>query len=107
MSATIQKLYWHDGNLIGVAFAIDAKGKTSVTLSAAFYRDEQARSRDNYEISCNDVSSFTSTLDSAELRENNRAGNISQGYMKEKTLWVYFADGILKVSARRFRLVKC
>lgn len=107
MNTALNKLYWHDGNLSRIAFDIDKRGKASLSISAAFYENEQAPSREIYEIVCEGVLGFTSTLDSAELKDNMGAGNIANGYLKGDTLWVYFSDGVLKVSARRFRLVTC
>lgn len=106
MTQALNKLFWHDGRLLDIAFSIDAKGKSSVFLSALFYKDEQAPKRDAYQVKCEGVSRFTCTLDIAELKDNMGAGNISNAYLKEKTLWVYFADGLLEVHANKFRLAK-
>jgi len=107
MAKAFDQLFWHDGNLLGVSFSIDSKGKSSVQMEALFYKDEQAPRRDKYQIKCEGVSRFSCTLDGEELKTNMFAGNISSGYLKEKTLWVYFTDGLLEVRATRFRLVKC
>ena len=107
MSKALGNLYWHDGKLAGIAFGMDKKGASSLNLSAELYENEQAQGREPYNIACEGVGNFNCTLDASELKDNLRAGNISNGYLKGDTLWVYFSDGILKVSARRFRVVKC
>ena len=40
MSKALNNLFWHDGNLVDVSFAIDKKGKAIVQLTALFYKDE-------------------------------------------------------------------
>lgn len=89
MSKEFDNLFWHDGNLIGINFVIDSKGKSSLEIGALFYKDEDAQNRNAYIIRCNGVSRFNTTLDSAELKLNAAAGNISSGYLKENTLWIY------------------
>ncbi|CAN7392202.1 hypothetical protein [Acidovorax delafieldii] len=106
MSKSFDKLFWHDGNLTDVSFSVDAKGKSIVQLQALFYKDEQAPQRQPHQIRCEAVSRFQCTLDSDELKRNMFAGNISNGYLKGNTLWIYFTDGLLEVRALRFRLMK-
>jgi hypothetical protein len=107
MTKALDNFFWHDGNLIDVTFTIDKKGQSGVLVTALFYKDEQAPSRDTYKIKCEGVSRFNCTLDSEELKKNMFAGNISNGYLKENTLWVYFTDGLLEIHAKKFRLTKC
>ncbi len=107
MSKALANIFWHDGDLSGIAFDIDEKGKSTLRISARLYGNEQAPTRDLFEIICEGVMRFGSTLDAIELKNNKFAGNISNGYLKDRTLWLYFTDGILEVHARRFRLVKC
>lgn len=107
MSNALNNLFWHDGNLLDISFSIDNKGKSTLRMTALFYKDEDAPLRARYEIKCEGVLRFNSTLDSAELKNNMLAGNISNGYLKDNSLWVYFADGVLEVHAKRFRLARC
>jgi hypothetical protein len=107
MRKTINNLFWHDGNLVDVLFAIDKKGNSSLKITALFYKDEQSSSRDPFCIKCEGVSRFGSTLDGDELKDNMSAGNISTGYLKGSTLWIYLSDGLIEVQAKRFRLTKC
>lgn len=59
------------------------------------------------QIKCDGVLRFNSTLDATELKNNMRAGNISDGYLKGNTLWVYFTDGLIEIHSKKFRLAKC
>ena len=106
MSKALNKLFWHDGNLADISFSIDEKGKTFLQMTAFFYKDEQAQRRGRYQIRCEGVARFNSSLDAIELKDNMCAGNISSGYLKGRTLWVYFTDGILEINAKKFRLTK-
>jgi hypothetical protein len=107
MSKALSNLRWHDGNLVDVVFGIDKKGTSSLQITALFYMNELASSRDAYQIKCEGVSRFNSTLNANELKDNMFAGNIANGYLKDDTLWVYFSDGLIEVQAKMFRLAKC
>lgn len=107
MTKALDNLFWHDGNLVDLSFVIDKKGKSAVQVTALFYTNEQAPSRDAYRIKCEGVSRFNCTLDSVELKNNMFAGNICNGYLKENALWVYFTDGLLEIHAKKFHLVRC
>ena len=104
MTPTLDDLLWHDGNLIALALGLDKQGNATVTLEIALYPDEQARSRQPWRIECQIVSRFHCTLDLAALKQNLGAGHIANGYLKDKTLWLYFSDGLLEISAKQFRL---
>jgi len=107
MTKALNNLFWHDGNLVDVSFAIDKKGKSFLKISALFYLNEDAPSRDAYQIKCESVSRFNCTLDTTELKNNMFAGNISNGYLKDGALWIYITDGLLEVHAKKFSLTKC
>lgn len=107
MTKALHDFFWHDGNLIDISFLIDKQGKSVVQVTALFYKNEQAPSRDTYQIKCDGVSRFNCTLDTAELKNNMFAGNISSGYLKDNVLLVYFTDGLLEIHAKKIRLAKC
>jgi hypothetical protein len=107
MTKIINKLFWHDGNLVDVFFNIDKKGDSTVQIKALLYDDEQATVRNAFQIKCENVLYFNTTLNVAELKNNQFAGNISNGYLKDCELWIYLTDGMLQVRAKKFRLVKC
>ena len=106
MTPTLDDLLWHDGNLIALALGLDKQGNATVTLEIDLYPDEQARSRQPWRIECQIVSRFHCTLDLAALKQNLGAGHIANGYLKDKTLWLYFSDGLLEISAKQFRLAE-
>jgi len=107
MARTLSEANWHDGRLVEVAFSIDKKGRSAVRLIVLLYKNEQAPIRDTCQIDCSNVSRFNCTLDALELKDNMAAGNISNGYVKDQTLWLYFSDGILEVHAKRMRISEC
>ena len=106
MTPTLDDLLWHDGNLIALALGLDKQGNATVTLEIDLYPDEQTRSRQPWLIECQKVSRFHCTLDLVALKQNLGAGHIANGYLKDKTLWLYFSDGLLEISAKQFRLAE-
>lgn len=106
MTPTLDDLLWHDGNLISLALGLDKQGNATVTLEIDLYPDEQTRSRQPWLIECQKVSRFHCTLDLVALKQNLGAGHIANGYLKDKTLWLYFSDGLLEISAKQFRLAE-
>jgi hypothetical protein len=107
MTKAIDKLLWHDGNVVSVSFLIDERGKATVHIAALLYVDESGGERGVYRITCEGVSRFNTTLDVAELKDNRRAGNISNGHLKGSTLWIYVTDGLIEVHAKKFRVEAC
>ncbi len=104
MKKSLSTLVWHDGNLLEISFAINAKGKSSVVVSALLYSDDHTSQRTEFKVECEDVSRFSSSIDAVQLKNNAFAGNISNGYLKVKTLWLYFTDGVVEIHAKKFRL---
>ena len=100
-------MYWHDGNLIEVSFHIDGNGESKLIVTGNFYENDQSPKRGEYKILCVDVTKHNLCLDVVELKDNIFAGNISNGYLKGNTLWLYFTDGILEVIAKNFEATKC
>jgi hypothetical protein len=106
MSEAIDNIWWHDGQLTGIAIDINAKGSCKVRLFANVYPSEQCKVRTPVQLTCKGVDRFASTVDVAELKNNQRAGNISNGYIKGKALWLYLTDGSIEVQAERFSVVE-
>jgi len=69
---------------------------------SALFKDGETPQREAYQIHCEAVSRFNCSLDTSELKKNMFAGNISNAYLKENTLWVYFTDGLLEIHAKNF-----
>ena len=107
MSKALHDLCWHDGNLVGIRLDTGTQGAAVAHISVLLYAGALTAIRHAYQIECQHVLRFESTLDVAELRNNAFAGNISNGYLKGNTLWVYLADGVLQVEAKKFRVTKC
>ena len=104
MTTAIEEILWHDGNVVSVSFLIDKNGKASVQIVALLHMDENGGGRGTYRISCEGAARFSTTLDVAELKDNMFAGNISNGYLKGNTLWIYVTDGLIEIHAKRFRV---
>jgi hypothetical protein len=107
MSKKLNEFFWHDGNLANITYSINRRGRAKLIIEASFYKDNDAPKRETYKITCNNVSRHNITLDTKELAENMFAGNISNGYVKDNTLWLYFSDGLIQIAAERFSIVKC
>lgn len=107
MTHVLDDFLWHDGQLSGVAVTIDAKGASTVQISGNFYPTENAKARTAYAVTCEEVSRHTCTLNVNELKDNARAGNVSNGYLKDKTLWLYLTDGLIEIHAKKFHLSEC
>jgi len=106
MTEAFNDFFWHDGLLSNISFEIDNTGKSVAVVSASFYRNEQDKERYDCQIRCEDVSRFNTMIDAEELKNNMFAGTISNGYVKENTLWVYVTDGVVEVHAEKFRLIE-
>ncbi len=60
-----------------------------------------------------DVDDLVFAMDSAELIDNHKSGNISNGYIKEiknkriyKFFFFYFSDGLLSMTFKNLQLIK-
>ncbi len=104
MTIQIEQLYWHDGNLVELAFTLDSAGHSSVLLKLQLYPEGPATKRSDYQLRCSGISRYHCTLDVAELAINQRFGHIANGYLKQNTLWLYFTDGVLEICAEEFQL---
>ena len=71
MSKALNNLFWYDGNLADISFSINEKGKSFLQMTAFFYKDEHVPDRDKYQIRCEGVSRFNSSLDAVELKNNS------------------------------------
>lgn len=108
MSANdLNDLYWHDGNINSLSYEIGGAGSAAVILSVSLYTNDQSQEREPLEITCLGVGDVGLKLSTEELKQNMFAGNISNAYLKRKTLWIYFTDGIFEVTAKKFEVKKC
>ena len=59
-----------------------------------------------------DVDDLVLAMDSAELIDNHKSGNISNGYIKKLKnkriykFFLYFSDGLLSMSFKNLQLIK-
>jgi len=103
----IENICWHDGKIYETKFVADYDSKPCFIISAELYKEpDHTPSRDRYSITCENVKSFNFNCDVDELIDNESAGNISNGYMKDNVLRIYFCDGYLEVKANKFVIEK-
>lgn len=102
MSRSFNTLCWDEGNLQQISFTLDKQGEATLVMTLMLYTSDQNRRKAKHQVKCLNVTSFESTIDVQELKKNMFSGNISDGYLKGDTLWVYFTDGLLKVKAKKF-----
>ncbi len=98
------ELIWQNGHLVGLSTRLDKRSVATVQILAMIYPTADASQRRLVEISCQDVSRVSSTLDVIELRRNHWAGHISQGHLKDDALWLYVTDGFIEVRAQAFAI---
>jgi hypothetical protein len=98
-------LYWYDGTLDHLAFQMDERG-ASFRITAHLFKDDRSRQRQVCQIHCDRVSRFSTTLKTAEMRENAQIGNIAYGCLKGSTLWVHLTEGLLEIDAAAFHIVQ-
>lgn len=104
----VENIEWHDGNILEAKFEIDYNEKSCFVISAEFYEEPiNTPNRDRYIIRCENLKSFNFNCDVEELFGNQSAGNISNGYLKDNVLRIYFCDGYLEIKANKFNVEKC
>lgn len=105
---SLDTMYWHDGNLIDVAFALDDTRDAAVVITVEVYPDEQASDRRTTRITCQGVTGFACSLDAAALNDHAGPGHIADGKRIGDTLRLVFADdGTLEVRARSMHVEPC
>lgn len=107
MSTELAAIFWHDGQLVSVAFETRAREPAVLTLMLSLYEGEQSPKRTLRKITCIDVSSFQSSLDVRELQDNASAGNIVDGAVAPNTLHLNLTGGEIQVIARSFHVIAC
>ena len=101
-TSDFHRLFWHDGLINGVSYQIGQTGIASRVLSLSLYENNNCPERVTYEIYCLGVGDINMRLSTQDLKQNLFAGNISNGYLKERTLWIYLTDGIIEIPAENF-----
>ena len=103
----IDDLHWHDGMVRSVTYELGESGSAVLILSVNLFNNENSQERKQIKIRCFGAGRVNLGLSTKQLKQNLFAGNISNAYLKKDTLWVYFTDGMLEVSAQRFEAEKC
>jgi hypothetical protein len=107
MSISLDSIFWHDGRLVAVSFDLDSRGAGSLKLALSLYASEQARDRAPVTVFCRGVSRFHTTLDVGELKDNARAGNVSDGESRPGKLLLNLTGGVIEVEAKEISADAC
>ena len=102
----ISNLTWHDGNLVDINSTFNKKGNATTTLIVALCKNNQSKKRNFYKIECQKSKKVIVSLDPKELKDNLTAGNINNGYLKKNTLYVYLFGGMIKITAKKFNVLR-
>jgi len=104
----VSSIDWHDGILLEIKTTF--KGSHfNITLFTDVYKHEDIREKMIVEFS--DVDNLVLAMDSVELIDNHKSGNISNGYIKKiknkKTykFFLYLSDGMLSMSFKNLQFV--
>jgi len=103
----IDNLLWHDGNLLDISYSMNTKGKAEITLIVDLYKNYDSPREQKVKITCKKIKTCDLNLDIYELKDNQSAGNIANGYLKNNCLWIYLSDGLVKIVADEFVAQKC
>ena len=96
---------WHDGNIKSLNYSINKNGVT-LEIKAEFYSTDKSPRRDDFTIKCEGVTRFNNVIDFVEIIDNFSAGSVSDGYLKENTIWLYLTDGIIEINAKNINVSK-
>ena len=105
MSNLLENFIWHDGNITALNYSIHKTG-ASLEINAQFYSTIESRERDKFTIKCTGVTRFNNVVDFEQIIDNLSAGSVSNGYVKENTLWLYLTDGIIEIHAKSINVSK-
>lgn len=103
METSLESACWHDGQLHGISFEMDATGAPSVKLSVSLYDGEQAPKREQFVVLCTGVSRFATSIDVAELKNNASAGNVGNGRIEGGLLFLELSGGSIEIEAKEFK----
>ena len=105
MNNDLENFLWHDGNIKSLNYSIGKAG-ASLEIEGEFYSSSESRQRTNYTITCKKVTRFNNVIDFVEIQDNLLAGSVSNGYLKENTLWLYLTDGFIEIHAESINVSK-
>lgn len=105
----VSSIDWHDGILLEIQTTLK-ESHFNITLFTDVYKNENIREKMMVEFS--DVDHLVLAMDSVELIDNHKSGNISNGYIKKIKnkkackFFLYLSDGMLSMSFKNLQLVK-
>lgn len=105
----VSSIDWYDGVLLEVKTTFK-ESHFNMTLFIDIYKSENIREKMIVEFS--DVDDLVFDMDSAELIDNHKSGNISNGYIKKLKnkriykFFLYFSDGLLSMTFKNLQLIK-
>ena len=105
MNSSLDNFMWHDGNIKSLNYSISNSGAT-LEIEAEFYSTDKSPKRNNYTIRCDGVTRFNNVIDFVEIINNFSAGSVSNGYLKDNTLWLYLTDGVIEINAKSINVSK-
>ena len=105
MDYSLDNFIWHDGNINSLNFTVSKSG-ASIEIEAEFYSTPDSTQRDKYTINCGDVFRLNNVINFLEIIDNFSAGSVSNGYLKENTLWLYLIDGVIEIHANEIKVSK-
>ena len=104
----VSSIDWHDGILLEIKKTLK-ESHLNITLFTDVYKNENIREKMIVEFS--DVDHLVLAMDSVELIDNHKSGNISNGYIKKiknkksYKFFIYLSDGMLSMSFKNLQLV--
>ncbi len=107
----VNSIEWHDGVLLETKTTFKKK-HSNMILIIEIYKKKDAKFRDEMIIEFFDIDNLTFTVDTVELNDNYRSGNISNGYIKEISnkekykFFLYLSDGLLGLTFKECRLIE-
>ena len=105
MDYSLDSFMWHDGNIFSLNYSINKTG-ASLKIEAEFYSTDKSEKRDKYTIECEGVTRLNNVVNFIEVIDNFSAGSVSNGYLKENTLWLYLTDGLIEINAKNINVSK-
>uniref|UniRef100_UPI001CA33E0D hypothetical protein n=1 Tax=Serratia marcescens TaxID=615 RepID=UPI001CA33E0D len=81
----------------------------NIMITTAIYKSD--KKRETVEIEFSDIDNLVMTMDTIELIDNKKSGNISNGYIKNikneerYKFFLYLSDGLLSMSFKNLKLI--
>ena len=113
MSANFDDLVWHDGTFDNMILTPSAKGSLlgELRLDVSLYPSPESAARIPLQLEFKDINALTLSCDLYELKDNRKAGNISNGYIKSANgpllkVKIYLVDGYFELTCKKIKIKK-